>query len=80
MFAIAISVSSVHVGLKSRDAFLQLLTLKRLLSKLEYALRRPDADVLMFTVQVLHQSFGRLGDIGLEAIQCAINEGIALAL
>ena len=48
--------------------------LKRLLHELDYSLSRTDTDVFPLAIQVLHQRLSGLGNIGLEAVQCAFND------
>jgi hypothetical protein len=40
----------------------------------------PDTDVFPLAVQMLHECFGGLGDIGPEASQCALDHRIPLPL
>ncbi len=53
--------------------------LNRLLRKLDDVLGRSDADVLPLAVYVLYKLFGGLDDIGLEAVQRALDDLVPLA-
>ena len=54
--------------------------LKGFLRKLNDALRSPDTDIFPLTPEVLHQGFRRFGEVGLQAIQRAVDNRVLLTL
>jgi hypothetical protein len=65
-YSSAISSLLDKFGFHRLDASFQFLVFQSFLRKLDDALSRSDAYVFMFVVQVLHEGFGCLGDVGLD--------------